>query len=290
LVHVDASPGVLGANYPASLAVLGDVAAFLQAALVRLGDEGMGDEGWPEGELAGWRARFRAAKEEVSRDLPRWAGNAGQGLGPFFRELRRLLPRDSIVVTDTGLHQVATRRFLEVLAPRGLILPSDFQSMGFGLPAAIGAALGNPRRRVVAVLGDGGMAMVGLELATAVREGLSLTVIVFNDGHLGQIRLKQIADFGRIHGTRLAGLDLRSLAAATGASYAVMGAGDPALLAEVMGNPGVTLVDVLLTDAPGVAALQRRALLRTAAGGLLGRSQVAFLKKLVRRFAGPLHR
>ena len=91
------------------------------------------------------------------------------------------------------MHQQLLRRHFEVLAPRGLLFPSDYQSMGFGLPAAIGAKLAVPERPVVAVLGDGGFAISGLELLTAVHANLSLTVIVFNDGQLGRIRLEQLA-------------------------------------------------------------------------------------------------
>ena len=108
------------------------------------------------------------------------------------------------------------RRYHRVLAPRGLIVPSNLQSMGFALPAAIGAALAEPRRPVVALLGDGGLLMSGLELATAAREGLALTVIVLVDGHYGQIRLKQLRDTGRPFATDLPRVGLEALAEAVG--------------------------------------------------------------------------
>ena len=105
-----------------------------------------------------------------------------------------------MVVTDTGRHQQVVRRYYDVLAPGGLLIPSDLQSMGFGLPAAIAAALAAPGRPVVAVIGDGGFLMSGLELATAVREGVPLTVVVFSDGVYGQIRDYQLIEYGRAHG------------------------------------------------------------------------------------------
>ena len=80
------------------------------------------------------------------------------------RGLRAALPDDAIVVTDSGYHQMSVRRHYTVRSPRGLIVPTNFQSMGYALPTAIGAALGAPARRVVAVVGDGGMLMSGLEL------------------------------------------------------------------------------------------------------------------------------
>ena len=101
-----------------------------------------------------------------------------------YADLRAALPDDAIVVTDSGYHQMSVRRHYTVRSPHGLIVPTNFQSMGYALPAAIGAALGAPSRRVVAVVGDGGMLMSGLELATAARERIPLTVVVFNDRRL----------------------------------------------------------------------------------------------------------
>ena len=105
--------------------------------------------------------------------------------------------------------------------------------MGYALPAAIGAALGAPSRRVVAVVGDGGMLMSGLELATAVRERIPLTVVVFNDRAYRLIRNPQLAAYGESHGTDIEGPELEALAAATGADYRLAGAeGIEAALAD----------------------------------------------------------
>src|SRR6185369_14866767 len=99
-------------------------------------------------------------------------------------------------------------------------VPTNFQSMGFALPAAIGAALAAPRRRVVAVVGDGGLMMSALELATAVRERVDLTVVLFNDDAYGLIRQTQLADFGTAHGTELVHPDFEALTEALGAGFA----------------------------------------------------------------------
>ena len=142
--------------------------------------------------------------------------------GSFFTVLRRILPRNGIVVTDSGLHQGLVRRHFDVLSPRGLIIPNDFQSMGFGLPAAIGAKLAAPERPVVAVLGDGGFAMSGMEMLTAVREKIPLTVIVFNDGRLNLIRLQQFQSFGSSESVDILNPDFGTFAAAVGARYALV--------------------------------------------------------------------
>ena len=110
--------------------------------------------------------------------------------------MRAALPRDAIVVTDSGLHQALVRRHFPVLGETGLIFPCELQSMGFGLPAAIGAKIARPDRVVVVVMGDGGFAMSGMELLTAARDGIHVIVVVFNDGKLNLIRLQQLREYG----------------------------------------------------------------------------------------------
>ena len=83
-------------------------------------------------------------------------------------------------------------------------MPSDFQSMGFGLPGAIGAALARPGAIVVACVGDGALILSMGELLTAVREGVDLVVVVFNDGAYGLIRRQQLLNFGYAAGHRAA--------------------------------------------------------------------------------------
>jgi len=180
---------------------------------------------------------------------------------------------DAIVVTDSGLHQMSMRRYFEVRSPQGLIVPTNFQSMGFALPAAIGAAIASPGRRVVAVIGDGGMMMSGLELLTAARENIALTVLVFNDGAYSLIRNAQLADHGASHGTELFSPDLEALAASVGAEY-VRSAGDDiaqCLGAAPSGDSSVRLIELPLEDSPGLRRVRLRGNLRSLKRRLIGR-------------------
>jgi len=181
----------------------------------------------------------------------------------FFASLRGALPRDCVLVTDTGLHQVLARRYMPVLEPGGLLIPSDFQSMGFGLPAAIAAKLAAPQRPVVALIGDGGMGMSGMELATAARLGIPLPVLVFDDGQLNQIRLHQQSEFGRAFGVDLPRLDFEALAGATGARFADAGSDLPSALAAALSADGPTLLQVPVHDSLGIR--RARAIGRTKA-------------------------
>jgi acetolactate synthase-1/2/3 large subunit len=199
----------------------------------------------------------------------------------FFAALRRALPRDAIVVTDSGLHQSLVRRHFEVLSPRGLLLPSDFQSMGFGLPAAIGAKLAAPGRPVVAILGDGGFAMSGLELLTAVRERVPIVLIVFNDGQLNRIRLQQLAQFGRSEACEVLNPDFAVLAEALGIRYAPCDAGIEDVLRRSVRRRGPTLVEVRVGDSPRIHAMRAKGLARAAVQELLGPRVAVRLKRLL---------
>jgi acetolactate synthase I/II/III large subunit len=136
-LQVDADPGIAGASYPVALAVTARAADFLAAALRRCRRHRDGIRlGWARCGLA-----LRHAGEGRVEPLI-----AGASAAKFFTALRTALPREAMLVTDTGLHQVLTRRHFEVYSPGGLLFPSDFQSMGFGLPAAIAAKLAVPKR------------------------------------------------------------------------------------------------------------------------------------------------
>ncbi|MGH8274177.1 MAG: thiamine pyrophosphate-binding protein [Gammaproteobacteria bacterium] len=247
LIHVDASQRVLGANYPAQLAIRADARAFIAALLSRFDATGVAGRGFNAGEIAQWRERCRAENRQGIVE-PRIHGVPAGKPQAFFAALRRAMPRESCLVTDSGQHQDLARRHFRVLCPRGLIAPTNLQSMGFGIGAAVGACVADPDRPVVALIGDGGLALSGLELLTAVRERLRLTVVVFVDGAYGAIRNQQLAVSGRAFGTRLQELDIASLAAAIGATYLRLDSDPDTVLRTALAAPGVTLVEVAVGD------------------------------------------
>jgi acetolactate synthase-1/2/3 large subunit len=262
LVHVDAGAHVLGANYPGRLQVCADVPSTLRALLARSQGWARTRAGWPEGSLdQAWR---RARERLGTVPEPRIVGVRPPTPEAFFQALRQAMPAESCLVTDSGLHQALARRYYDVRAPAGLIVPSDMQSMGFAVPAAIGAKLALPERPVVALVGDGGLAACGLELLTAVRDRIPLTVIVFNDGRLGLIRLQQLGAHARTHGTRVGRTDFAMLAAAVGVRHLRLEGDAEATLRRALNSPGVSLVEVSVRDTPSLHALGARALARRA--------------------------
>lgn len=263
-IHVDADRAALGRVCARDACASMPVEEFLgQLTELRLQRST-----WSETEVS-------AAKLAISQPCVRAAEPLIGGLAAaeFFASLRRALPRNCVMVTDTGLHQVLVRRHMPVLEPRGLLIPSDFQSMGFGLPAAIAAKLAAPQRPVIALIGDGGLAMSGMELATAAGLGITLPVMVFDDGKLNQIRLHQQAAFGSAFGTDLPRLDFEALAAATGVCFADAGSDLSSALAAALEAGGPTLMRVPVNDSQAVrrvrAVARGKALLRRGIGDRL---------------------
>ncbi|MGQ0702394.1 MAG: thiamine pyrophosphate-binding protein [Gemmatimonadales bacterium] len=283
LVHIDASPAVLGANYPASLEIVGDVPAVLgqlTSHLLPLTSHREGTD-WTPQAVADWRARFRSALRVVPE--PRVAGTPDRSPKAFFEELRRALPREAILVLDSGLHQVLARRYFPVLEPRSLLFPSDLQSMGFGIPTAVGAKLAAPARPVVALVGDGGFAMTGLELLSGARERLDLTVLVFSDGQLGQIRAQQLAEYGAAHAVALHNPDFGLFAGAVGAGYSVADENIGTLVQDAVRRGGLSLIEVPVGDSPRLRLAAVRARSRASVRQMLGARMSAWIRRVLRR-------
>ena len=282
LVHVDASEEVVGANYPPRIGIIGDVGCFIESILEMLKPEIAASE-WTQPDIQVWRERLKVERNRLLNQLPSIQGNMPISFESFFSDLRKALPADACLVTDSGYHQMITRQLFSVENARGLIVPTDFQSMGFGIPAAIGAAIAAPHRKVVAIVGDGGMAITGMELLTAVREGIELVVIVFNDGYLGLIRRGQIESYGKEHAVALQNPDFSLLANAIGANYFALDDSPSAVLEQCLNTPGVNILEVCLKDAPTMLRTRfkkvaQNAFRKSVPPVLLGR-----LKQLLRR-------
>ena len=204
LVHVHPDPGELGRVYQPSLAVLSGVAEFAAAAPVVDGSR------WAE-----WTAAARA-------DYEAWVEHAeapgdGVDLGEVIAHLRDVLDDDAVLTNGAGNFSGWVARFYQ-WRRFGTQLGPQSGAMGYGVPAALTAKLLHPERDVIAFAGDGDFQMCGMELATAVQEGLAIIVIVVNNGTYGTIRMHQERRFpARVIATDLANPDFAGLARAYGA-------------------------------------------------------------------------
>jgi len=211
IIHVDASPDVPGNNYPADIVLTMDAGAFLRELLKHKKAFGPRKDGelleMIRTERAGCEERLRSDKSTTFQ-----VGGKEYSTSEFYSALRNALPPDAILVTDAGFNERLTLHNWTVYEPRTLINPADYESMGFAVPTAIGAALAQPKRRVVAITGDGGLVMSGLELMTAVREKINLTILVLNNEGFGIIKSIQEDFFGASVAVDVAAPDFKLLA------------------------------------------------------------------------------
>ncbi len=216
LVHVDIDPAVFDANHRARVALAGDakpVLAALAEELRRLGAR-PADEA-----LAARIARDKQAyRDEWLRH------DSGERINPlrFYDELRRCMPDDAVAVLDDGNHTYLTAELFPIRRGGRLLVPTDFNAMGYAVPAAIGAKLAQPTKDVFAIVGDGCFMMTCMEIVTATVRGLGIAWFVFNDGELSQIAQAQQMPYNRKPCTTLGGLNIQGVAAATGAAYVSM--------------------------------------------------------------------
>lgn len=188
IIHIDIDPAEIGKNVPVDIPIVGD-AGLVLADIVKV--------------LAASSAEARAQKAAEREDwltrVLRWKADYplkyGQpesptGLAPQFvvEELYRQTNGEAIITTEVGQNQMWTAQFYRFDRPRSLASSGGLGTMGYGLPAAIGAQIGNPGRIVINVSGDGSFLMNVQELATAVQYGIPIKVAILNNQFLGMVR------------------------------------------------------------------------------------------------------
>ncbi|MFD8738376.1 5-guanidino-2-oxopentanoate decarboxylase [Streptomyces sp. NPDC059618] len=242
LIRVDVDPDQMYAGLAADIPVVGDARLGLTALLAALGEpDGTHPRARvPDPEPARQAEALRAARnaETAERDA-RWI--------PYLRAVRSVLPDDAVITSDSA--QCCYYGALPHLAlgPAGRYLhPTGYGTLGYALPAAIGAKAACPGREVVALSGDGGLQFTVQELATAVQLRLPLPVVVFDNGGYGEIRDEMAARGDTPTAVDLAPVDLPALARAYGGQGTHAYGPDElsAALAEALRTPGPTLIAI----------------------------------------------
>jgi acetolactate synthase-1/2/3 large subunit len=196
VIHVDVDPAQINRLVPAEVPVIADARDALEGLLPHLAQARH-----PE-----WLARFREhdATEHAEVIAGEMAGHGALRMAEVIDALSSLTAGEAVVVTDVGQHQMVAARHYRFARPGGHITSGGLGTMGFALPAAIGAAIGSnartangPHRPVVAVAGDGGIQMTVQELGTLMQEHLPVKVVVLNNEHLGMVRQWQELFFDR---------------------------------------------------------------------------------------------
>ena len=279
-LRVDASPHAFRPPYRARIELCSDVRTFLERALMGIPPSESTSPGWEPDELVRWKARLE--ETEGSAPMEPVAGGVPNGsMEELFQALAAALPDDAVVVTDSGRHQMLARRHLRIRSPGGLLVPADFQSMGFGIPTALGAKLAAPEREVVAIVGDGGFQITMAELLVARREKLAIRIVVFTDGEFALIADHQRREYGRATATDLLEADLEPLARSLNVTYRRLGEGTTAVQAfqDMVTDSGPSLVEVPLGRSTASRRQQVKARTREVVRGAIGETGASWIRK-----------
>lgn len=191
LIHIDVDPHEIGKNYPTKVGMVADAKAGLSDLLAALREQRK--KGGPH--TSAWLKKFRALKSAWEAEMERLRKESPMGIPNLVSELRSSFPRETIVTVSAGLPQEIMSQQWVSYRPRTFISSGGFSTMGFALPAAIGARLAQPRAPVVAVEGDGSFMMNSVELSTAVQLQVPLVVVIFNNKGWVSIRDLQLRSF-----------------------------------------------------------------------------------------------
>jgi acetolactate synthase-1/2/3 large subunit len=216
-IHIEIDPSEINKNVRADVALIGDLRETLELLLPLL----------PKSSDTSWLRAINAMKGDAAvRDIINLPDNghlyAAHVINDIWREASnagRLA--QTIIVTDVGQHQMWEAQYYKHDAPRSLITSGGLGTMGFALPAAIGAKVACPEKDVWVIAGDGGFQMTAAELSTIVQEGLAINIAVINNGFLGMVRQWQEAFYDKNYAASpILSPDFVMLAAAHGISGA----------------------------------------------------------------------
>lgn len=181
IIHIDIDPAEINRHVPAEVGLVGDAKVVLERLLPLL-DERQHDA---------WLHCFQRENSEEYREVIASELEPGSGelrMGEVINRLSAQSAGEAIVVSDVGQHQMQAARYYRFSSPRSHITSGGAGTMGFALPAALGAKLAMPERQVIAIIGDGGFQMTLQELGTIAQERVPVKIVILNNHHLGMVR------------------------------------------------------------------------------------------------------
>lgn len=190
IIHLDIDPAEVNKNVPVDVAVLGDCKQTLRQLTERVSEARHTD----------WIESFKPYEEQEYAHVIESEVYPKEGplkMGEVARAVSDAAGGNAILVTDVGQNQMLSARYFNYAQKRSIVTSGGLGTMGFGLPAAIGATFGAPERTVFAFMGDGGLQMSIQELGTIMEQGSPVKIVVLNNNYLGNVRQWQAMFFGR---------------------------------------------------------------------------------------------
>jgi acetolactate synthase-1/2/3 large subunit len=183
-IHIEIDPAEINKNVKADVALVGDLRAVLENLLPRISSRGQGGR-----DGSAWLKTIESSKGAVAvRDIKNLPDSGHLYAAHVMHDLWKITGGDAIVATDVGQHQMWEAQYFHHEKPRSLVTSGGLGTMGFALPAAIGAKMACPEKEVWVVAGDGGFQMTAAELSTIAQEKIKINIAIINNGYLGMVR------------------------------------------------------------------------------------------------------
>jgi acetolactate synthase-1/2/3 large subunit len=235
IVHIDSQPAEIDAYYPLQAELVGDIGLTLQKLTNQVNKKDV----WPEAVQL---------KKQIVEDLHASDDTSGSPVIPqrIIADIKKAEKGEAIVISDVGAHKIWVARMYQPDKPNHTKISNGFASMGIAIPGAMAAKIAHPEKPVVAVTGDGGFLMNGVELATAKRLGLAFVIVIFHDSKYGLIEWKQLNKFERTHAIEFTTPDFLQFAQSFGVQARKITHSDELLraLQEALASNEIVLLDV----------------------------------------------
>jgi len=178
-IHIEIDPTEINKNVPVDVGIVGDLRETLETLFPRL----------PEKQHADWLAHIDELKGDAAvRDIQSLPDTGSLYAAHVINDLWRFTDGEAIIVSDVGQHQMWEAQYYRHEKPHTLITSGGLGTMGFALPASMGARFARPDEEIWVIVGDGGFQMTAAELSTCSQEGLKVNVAIINNGYLGMVR------------------------------------------------------------------------------------------------------
>jgi len=178
-IHIEIDPTEINKNVPVDVGIVGDLRETLETLFPRL----------PEKQHTDWLAHIDELKGDAAvRDIQSLPDTGSLYAAHVINDLWRFTDGEAIIVSDVGQHQMWEAQYYRHEKPHTLITSGGLGTMGFALPASMGARFARPDEEIWVIVGDGGFQMTAAELSTCSQEGLKVNVAIINNGYLGMVR------------------------------------------------------------------------------------------------------
>lgn len=240
VIHLEIDPAEIDKNVKTDVAVLGDVKTTLPLITEKLNSASHD----------AWLNEFREAdkiefEKVIKKDLQ--PTKPGMTMAEVIRKVSEQTNNEAVLVTDVGQHQMAATRYFKFRKSKSIVTSGGLGTMGFGLPAAMGAKMGAPERTVVAFCGDGGLQMTIQEFGTVFQSGIDVKIILLNNKFLGMVRQWQQLFFDKRYSeTSLINPDFQKLADGFGVNHQRVDKREnlDKAISEMINTPGAYLLEV----------------------------------------------